>query len=91
MSHDCCVALPHDSMGLSAVCDCGITSSYSLTVFTGVGPFLFNPSYPGGPLPAADPVGAVGPLPILFSLLLGDPDRPLVLCPLSLTVLWEAC
>ena len=23
MSHDCCVTLPHDAMGLSAVCDCG--------------------------------------------------------------------
>ena len=25
MFHDCCVALPHGAMGLSAVCDCGIT------------------------------------------------------------------
>ena len=25
VSHDCCVALPHDAMGLSAVCDCGIS------------------------------------------------------------------
>ena len=24
MSRDCCVALPHDAVGLSAVCDCGI-------------------------------------------------------------------
>ena len=24
MSRDCCVALPHDATGLSAVCDCGI-------------------------------------------------------------------
>ena len=24
MSHDSSVALPHDAMGLSAVCDCGI-------------------------------------------------------------------
>ena len=23
VSHDRCVALPHDAMGLSAVCDCG--------------------------------------------------------------------
>ena len=23
VSHDYCVALPHDAMGLSAVCDCG--------------------------------------------------------------------
>ena len=22
---DCCVALPHDAVGLSAVCDCGIS------------------------------------------------------------------
>ena len=58
--------------------------------FTDVGPFIFNPSCPGGPLSAADPVGPVGPLPVLLSLVLGDPGRPLVLCPLSLTVLWEA-
>ena len=25
MSHDCCVALPHDAMGLSEICDCGIS------------------------------------------------------------------
>ena len=25
VSHDCCVALSHDAMGLSAVCDCGIS------------------------------------------------------------------
>ena len=30
MSHDCCVALPRGVMGLSAVCDCGFTLSYSL-------------------------------------------------------------
>ena len=30
MSRDCCVALPHGVMGLSAVCDCGISLSYSL-------------------------------------------------------------
>ena len=24
-SCDCCVALPHDATGLSAVCDCGIS------------------------------------------------------------------
>ena len=24
MAHDCCVALPHDATGVSAVCDCGI-------------------------------------------------------------------
>ena len=33
MSRDCCVALPRGTMGLSAVCDCGIFSSYSLTIF----------------------------------------------------------
>ena len=33
MSRDCCVTLPHDSTGLSAVCDCGISCSYSLTMF----------------------------------------------------------
>ena len=25
VSCDCCVALPHDARGLSAVCDCGIS------------------------------------------------------------------
>ena len=25
VSSDCCVALPHNIMGLSAVCDCGIS------------------------------------------------------------------
>ena len=25
VSRDCCVALPHDVMGLSVVCDCGIS------------------------------------------------------------------
>ena len=25
VSHDCCVALPYDARGLSAVCDCGIS------------------------------------------------------------------
>ena len=33
MSRDCCVALPRGTMGLSAVCDCGISWSYSLTIF----------------------------------------------------------
>ena len=37
MSPDCCVAVPHDTMGLSAVCECGISSSYSLVFL-----FLFN-------------------------------------------------
>ena len=30
MSRNCCVALPCGAMGLSAVCDCGISWSYSL-------------------------------------------------------------
>ena len=33
VSRDCCVALPRGSMGLSAVCDCGISLSYSLTIY----------------------------------------------------------
>ena len=30
MSRDCCVALPHSATALSAVCDYGISWSYSL-------------------------------------------------------------
>ena len=33
MPRDCCVALPHGFMGLSEVCDCVISRSYSLTIF----------------------------------------------------------
>ena len=33
MSRDCCVALPRGAMELSAVCDCGLSLSYSLTIF----------------------------------------------------------
>ena len=33
MSRDCCVALPRGAMGSSAACDCGISCSYSLTIF----------------------------------------------------------
>ena len=33
VSRDCCVALPHDATDLSAVCDCGISWSYSLAIF----------------------------------------------------------
>ena len=33
MSFDWCTALPRKSMGLSAVCVCGISRSYSLTIF----------------------------------------------------------
>ena len=33
MSPDGCVALPHGAMGLSAVFDCGISWSYSLTIY----------------------------------------------------------
>ena len=32
MSRDCCVALPGGATGLSAVCDCGISRSKSLTI-----------------------------------------------------------
>ena len=32
-SRDGLVALPRDATGLSAVCDCGISRSYSLTIF----------------------------------------------------------
>ena len=35
VSHDCWMALSHDTTGLSAVCDCGISRSYSLTIFGG--------------------------------------------------------
>ena len=30
---DCYVALPHDATDLSAVCNCGISGSYSITIF----------------------------------------------------------
>ena len=30
---DCFVIFPHDAMGLSTVCDCGISWSCSLTIF----------------------------------------------------------
>ena len=33
MSRDGWVALPRGAMGLSAVCNCGISLSYSLTIF----------------------------------------------------------
>ena len=33
MSHDCCVAFPHDGMGLFAVCDCGYFLIILLTIF----------------------------------------------------------
>ena len=33
VSRDCCVALPHHTPGLSAVCDCGISGSFSLSIF----------------------------------------------------------
>ena len=32
MSHDGCMALSRGAMGLAAVCDCGISGSYSLTM-----------------------------------------------------------
>ena len=34
MSLDGCVALPRGAVGLPAICNCGISSSYSLTNFT---------------------------------------------------------
>ena len=40
VSCDCCVSLPHDATDLSAVCDCGISWSYSLTIFELYGPVL---------------------------------------------------
>ena len=33
MSCDCCVALPRGAMELSAVCDCGLSLSYSPTIY----------------------------------------------------------
>ena len=33
VSCDCYVALSHEALGLSAVCDCGISWSYSLVFF----------------------------------------------------------
>ena len=33
VSRDCCFALSCGAMGLSAVCDCVISRSYSLTMF----------------------------------------------------------
>ena len=30
---DCCVALPHDAMGLSAVCDCTLTNYFGTLYF----------------------------------------------------------
>ena len=37
VSGDCCVSLPRGAMGLSAVCDCGISWSYSLTILEAEG------------------------------------------------------
>ena len=38
VSHYYCVTLPCGDMGLSAVCDCGISGSYSLIIFVSVHP-----------------------------------------------------
>ena len=38
MSRDDRVALPRGGMDLSGVCDCGISLSYSLSIFTVVDP-----------------------------------------------------
>ena len=43
MSRDGCVALPRGTMCLSAVCDCGISLSYSLFLYT-VKPILSDHS-----------------------------------------------
>ena len=43
VSDDCCVVLPCDALALYAVCDCGISLSYSLTIFPGyIHLFLFE-------------------------------------------------
>ena len=42
MCRDCCVALPRGAMGVSAVCDCGISRSYSFTIFTLTFKFRIN-------------------------------------------------
>ena len=44
MSRDGLAALPRGATGLSAVCDCGISRSYSLTNF-GIHPYRFNCTY----------------------------------------------
>ena len=36
MSHAICVAIPLSAMGLSAVCDCDISQSYTHLLFLGV-------------------------------------------------------
>ena len=33
VSHDCCVALPHNATGLSAVCDCGISFNHTHCIY----------------------------------------------------------
>ena len=33
VAHECCVTLPHGVTGLSVVCDCGMSWSYSLIIF----------------------------------------------------------
>ena len=42
VSRDCCVTLTRGAMGLSAVCDCGISWSYSLTIFHKVVQIAFH-------------------------------------------------
>ena len=41
------MALPHDATGLSAVCDCGISRSYPLTIFGKQGPCYIVHTYKG--------------------------------------------
>ena len=38
----CCVVLPRGAKGLSAACDCGISWSYSLTIFVAMVAVLLN-------------------------------------------------
>ena len=40
MSRDGQAALPRGATGLSVVCDCDISRSYSLTIFDGSNPYL---------------------------------------------------
>ena len=41
VSRDCCVALPHDATGLSAVCDCGISDHTHLLFYSNVPEVFF--------------------------------------------------
>ena len=45
MTCDDCVALPRVAIGLSAVCDCGISRSYSLTIINVIANLFIMGSY----------------------------------------------